>query len=116
MSSAFNERLSGHLPPLVYTDDSHQRASIIIASTVLLFAALLFVGPRIWVRQHPDHDLTSNAGRVATPSGSFLGLDDWLSVVATVSMTSVLLAIASRCKLSAQSASTRPGVQDEQLI
>lgn len=86
MSLLCNEAPPGYLRPLVETDETHQRASIIIATAVLLFAALLFVGSRLWVRLNPDRDNTGGVG-VAATDGTILGLEDLLVVIATVSTT-----------------------------
>lgn len=83
LSSAIEPR-AGYLPPLVQTDDSHQSAAIIVATAVLLFTALLFVGPRLWVRQHPDNDNSEIATGNVAGVGSLLGLDDGLLVTALV--------------------------------
>lgn len=74
---------TGHLPALVPTDDDHQQASIIIATTILLFTALLFVGARLWVRCNPDEEQRKGTG----PRGSLLGGDDLLIVTSTVSLS-----------------------------
>lgn len=59
---------AGHSPALVFSDDTHQRGSIIIATTILLFAALLFLGAHLWVRRYPQD--AEGGGALAT---SFTG-------------------------------------------
>ena len=72
---------TGHLPPLVpLVDSTHQAASIIIATSTLLFTALLFVGARLYVRYSPDEE---QKGRIVSRA-SLLGGDDLLLVVSTV--------------------------------
>ena len=74
---------AGHLPPLVpVVDSTHQSASIIIATSTLLFTALLFVGARLYVRYSPDEE---QKGRIVSRT-SLLGGDDLLLVVSTVSL------------------------------
>ena len=81
----------GQLPPLVSADDTHQRASVIIATSVLLFSALLFVGARLRVRLNPDDEQTGG-GRTAVPTGKTpLGFDDLLVVISTVNFDLILL-------------------------
>ncbi|KAK5769355.1 hypothetical protein LTS12_000282 [Elasticomyces elasticus] len=68
------------LPPLVYTDETHQEAPIIIATAILLFTALLFVGARVLVRSTLEG---SSTDRFAGSHVSLLGVDDLLLVAAT---------------------------------
>jgi len=72
----------GQLPPLIPVDDTHQQASVIIATSILLFAALLFVGARLWVRYNPDEEQTGGS----IVHGSLLGGDDVLVVMSMVSV------------------------------
>lgn len=63
-------------------DDTHQRASIIITTLVVLFAAIFFVSARIWVRCTPEEERRREGN---TSYGTLLGLDDLLLVISMVS-------------------------------
>ncbi|KAK3709524.1 hypothetical protein LTR37_010897 [Vermiconidia calcicola] len=72
-----------NLPPLVLADDTHQRAFIIIATSILLFSALLFVGARLWVRQNPELEQTGGGRTASIADRTPLGFDDLLLVIST---------------------------------
>ena len=71
-----------HSPPLVAVDETHQRAQIIIATSILLFFATLFVGARLWVRCNPEEDQKSTAARSGL---HLLAIDDYLVIAAAAS-------------------------------
>lgn len=68
------------LQPLVVTDYNHQSASIIIATCTLLFAALLFLLARLWIRLSPEQ-----RGQSTMRKNAF-GMDDILSALSVVSL------------------------------
>lgn len=72
-----------HLQPLVLTDNSHHSASIIIATSTLLFTNLMFLVARLWIRSLPD----SEQRRGASTRDNILGVDDIFSTLSVVSAT-----------------------------